>query len=83
MDAFARLTQNPRMTKRFTVELDERSKKFVETQIADGRFKTAADVVRAGLQLLKKSGAPLNITKPVKRKRRQIARNLIRRKLAP
>ncbi len=40
------------MDKRATPDLGEHFEKFIETQIAQGRYKTADDVVRAGLQAL-------------------------------
>jgi putative addiction module CopG family antidote len=66
------------MSKRFTVGLDERSRKVVEKQIAEGRFKSSEEVVRAALKLLEVPNA--GIKKEVARKRRQIARALVRRK---
>jgi antitoxin ParD1/3/4 len=35
-----------------TISLDERERAFVAEQIANGRFASAVDVVRAGLRLL-------------------------------
>ena len=41
------------MTKLTSIRIDDEFQAFIDKQIADGRFQTADDVVRAGLSLLR------------------------------
>ena len=45
------------MAKTTSVSLDDQSGRFVEEQVASGRFASASDVVRAALELLEQNEA--------------------------
>jgi len=47
------------MSKNTSFSLGEHFSKFVETQVAQGRYSSASDVVRAGLRLLEEQEAKL------------------------
>lgn len=47
------------MTRNTSVTLGEHFERFIEEQIAQGRFETADEVVRAGLRLLEDEEAGL------------------------
>lgn len=47
------------MSKNTSFSLGEHFSNFVETQVAEGRYSSASDVVRAGLRLLEEQEAKL------------------------
>jgi antitoxin ParD1/3/4 len=47
------------MSKNTSFSLGEHFSNFVETQVAQGRYSSASDVVRAGLRLLEEQEAKL------------------------
>ncbi len=47
------------MSKNTSFSLGEHFSSFVETQVAQGRYSSASDVVRAGLRLLEEQKAKL------------------------
>ena len=47
------------MGKNASVILDDESERFIERQVASGRYGSASDVVRAGLRLLEEEDAHL------------------------
>ncbi len=44
-----------------TVSLTPELKRFVQAQVASGRYQTASEVVRAGLRLLTRADPPTSI----------------------
>ncbi|MGO9267415.1 MAG: type II toxin-antitoxin system ParD family antitoxin [Candidatus Binataceae bacterium] len=49
------------MSKNTSFSLGEHFSNFVETQVAQGRYSSASDVVRAGLRLLEEQEAKLAV----------------------
>lgn len=47
-----------------TVSLTPELRRFIEEQVASGRYQTASEVVRAGLRLLTKADPPHCIQQP-------------------
>lgn len=48
------------MNKHNSIALDQRSASFIEQQVEEGNFRSASDVVRAGLQLLEERQAQID-----------------------
>ncbi|MBP0495776.1 type II toxin-antitoxin system ParD family antitoxin [Roseomonas indoligenes] len=44
-----------------TVSLTPELRRFIEAQVASGRYQTASEVVRAGLRLLTRADPPYSI----------------------
>jgi antitoxin ParD1/3/4 len=53
-----------------TISLTPELRRFIEAQVATGRYQTASEVVRAGLRLLTKEDPPQSIQPSGKQARR-------------